>query len=1120
MDNYVVYHLHSDLSNGVTNVDSVTKFGEYIEAAKNLGMKAMAFSEHGNIFEWFHKKEAIENAGMKYIHAVEAYITEDNNSDHKRTVYSAIDLFTSSTAKKDVRISFESYYKREDGVYLAKSIDDDKTYPIDPESIREEKVVKTRDNYHCVLIAKNHAGVREINRLTSQSFCRTDSHFYYMPRIYLDDLLNTSDNVIVTSACLGGILSKGTDKVKERFLEFCIKNKHRCYLEIQHHNVEDQINYNKELYALSREYGIPLIAGTDTHALNDTHMEGRKILQLSKGVHFAEEDAWDLTFKSFEALCEAYKRQDSLPEEVWMEAIMNTNRMADCVETFELDRNTKYPKIYDHPLQTYKRKINQAYKVHPYVRKRYKSEEINPIIRDEVDVYEKTKSIDFMLLQTYLREWETKHDIFCGYGRGSVSGSEVAYILGITQMDSKKFGLNFFRFMNPSRVTNADIDTDYSSKDRDIIKQFILRDHMDLPNIRASEIITFNTIALKGAIKDVGRALRMSIVETSAISEAVYLEDGKWIIDDVFRERYPDLFKYVDIVSGTIVSIGSHPSGVLVSDLNIDEEVGMCSLSTSDYPVSVLNMKELDALMYVKLDILGLDNIGVINETCKLAGIERMTPDNVDLDDEDVWRDIREDTTLIFQWESASAQAYLKRFMSDETIAIAKNNNKDFSYIKWFSFGNGLLRPGCASFRDDVAEGHVLVTGFKELDDFLSTTSGRITMQEDIMKFLVNFCGYSDAESDTVRRGIAKKYGTEKFIDEIHDRFISYSNEIYGAPKEQLEEIFPPIKQGILDATRYAFSWNHSDAYSCVGYICGYLRYYYPLEFLTAALNTFEGKEEKTLNITNYTKKKGIKVEGVKFRHSTSEYTFNKEENVIYKGIASIKYLNSKVADAFQSIKDMEFRDFIHLLAVVKEKSLPVNSKQMKILIQLNFFEEFGEVKYLLKQYDYFDLFYGKKQMKKDKADSLGIPYEIIRRNSEKESEKTFTKVNMMGVLHDYISVMPYDRTTFVDRVGYQLENLGYIDIVDNQYKGYVVVLETETKYTPKVKVYALANGNTLTVKVAKKDFNRNPMQKGDIIHITNQKKKARMKMSAEGKFVPVEGEFDWWATKYEMVGK
>ena len=1121
--NYVVYHLHSDLSNGVTNVDSVTKFKEYVQKAKELGMKAMAFSEHGSVFEWYHKKEAIEEAGMKYIHAVEAYVTEDNDSDHKKvkTTYSALDLIVSGTSKKDVSVTFEKYWQREDGMWLAERMDG-KTTAIDPDTIiiKEEKVIKTRDNYHCVLIAKNLDGVHEINKLVSKSFQRNDNHFYYMPRIYLDDIINTSDNVIITTACLGGILAKGTEEVKDRFLDFLVKNKHRCYLEIQHHNVEDQITYNQQLYELSKKYGIPLIAGTDTHALNETHMEGRKILQLSKGVHFAEEDAWDLTFKSYLELCRAYEIQNSLPEEVWREAITETCRMADRVEEFTLDKNTKYPKIYDHPLQTYKNKINDAYKKHPYVRKRYKPSEINPIIREEVEVYDKTKSIDFMLLQTYLREWEKKHDIDCGYGRGSVSGSEVAYILGITQMDSKKFGLNFFRFMNPSRVTNADIDTDYSSKDRDIIKQFILRDHMDLPNVRASEIITFNTIALKGAIKDVGRALRMSIVETGAISEAVYLdENNKWVIDDAFRKRYPELFKYVDIVNGTIVSIGSHPSGVLVSDLDIEEEVGMCSLATSDYPVSMLNMKELDALMYVKLDILGLDNVGVINETCKLAGIDRLTPDNTDLDDEEVWKDIREDTTLIFQWESVSAQSYLKRFMSDETITIAKEHNKGFSYIKWFSFGNGLLRPGCASFRDDVADGKILITGFNELDEFLFVTFGRITMQEDIMKFLVRFCGYSDAESDTVRRGIAKKGGTEKFIPEIHDRFLSYSSEVYGQSTEKLEEIFPPIKQGIIDATRYAFSWNHSDAYSCIGYICGYLRHYYPLEFLTAALNIFEGKEEKTLNITNYTRKKGITVEGIKFRHSTSDYTFDKERNVIYKGIASIKYLNSKVADAFQSIKDMQFKDFIDLLAVKKEKGLPVNSKQMKILIELGFFEEFGEVKYLLKQHDFFEELYGKKQMKKDKAEKLGIPLELVRKNAEKESEKTFTKVNMNGLLHDFVAVMPYERTTFVDKVGYQINDLGYVDIVSQDYKGYVVVMDVETKYTPKLKVYALANGNTITVKVAKKDFNKNPLQKGDVVRVTNQKKKARVKMSPDGKFVPVENEFDWWLTKYDVIG-
>lgn len=431
-------------------------------------MKAMAFSEHGSVFEWYHKKEAIEEAGMKYIHAVEAYVTEDNDSDHKKvkTTYSALDLIVSGTSKKDVSVTFEKYWQREDGMWLAERMDG-KTTAIDPDTIiiKEEKVIKTRDNYHCVLIAKNLDGVHEINKLVSKSFQRNDNHFYYMPRIYLDDIINTSDNVIITTACLGGILAKGTEEVKDRFLDFLVKNKHRCYLEIQHHNVEDQITYNQQLYELSKKYGIPLIAGTDTHALNEAHMEGRKILQLSKGVHFAEEDAWDLTLKSYLELCKAYKIQNSLPEEVWREAIAETCRMADRVEEFTLDKNTKYPKIYDHPLQTYKNKINDAYKKHPYVRKRYKPSEINPIIREEVEVYDKTKSIDFMLLQTYLREWEKKHDIDCGYGRGSVSGSEVAYILGITQMDSKKFGLNFFRFMNPSRVTNADIDTDYSSKD-------------------------------------------------------------------------------------------------------------------------------------------------------------------------------------------------------------------------------------------------------------------------------------------------------------------------------------------------------------------------------------------------------------------------------------------------------------------------------------------------------------------------------------------------------------------------------------------------------------------------------------------------------------------------------
>lgn len=672
---YTVYHLHSDLSNGVTNIDSVTKYGEYIEKAKELGMKAMAFSEHGSVFEWWHKKSAIEAAGMKYIHAIEAYLT----------------------------------------VTL------------------DEKV---RDNYHCVLLAKNYDGFLELNRLVSRSFDRTDNHFYYVPRITFDELFDTSDNILITTACIGGVFGKADADVESRFLEFLQRSKHRCFFEVGHHMDERQVEYNQKLYRLSGQTGIPLIAGTDTHVLNEEHEKGRSILQASKNIQFDGEEKWDLKFKSYDELVAAYRRQRSLPEEVFLKAIENTNVLADMVEEFTLDRGTKYPHIYENPEETFKAKIEDALQYHPYALKNHDEAELRKVVDEEYDVYKTTQSIDFMLLQTYLREWEKENGIQCGYGRGSVSGSMIAYLLGITQMDSIRFGLNFFRFMNPSRVTNADIDTDYSGKDRETVKQFLLRDKMNLPNIRSAEIITFNTIALKGAIRDVCRALYKDRQDKNYLQIANYICKEAEIHEDSVRKEYPEVFKYVDIVNGTIVSIGTHPSGVLISDLPIEQTVGLCSVSTSDYPVSMINMKELDDLMYVKLDILGLDNIGVINDTCKKLGIERLTPDNTDMEDMNVWRSIRDNTTLIFQWESDSAQHYLKQFMSDETLEIARSKIPNFSMLKWMSFGNGLLRPACASFRDSVARGEFYDNGFDALNEFLAPEAGRIACRETIMQFL------------------------------------------------------------------------------------------------------------------------------------------------------------------------------------------------------------------------------------------------------------------------------------------------------------------------------------------------------------------------------------------------
>jgi DNA polymerase-3 subunit alpha len=383
--NYVVYHLHSDLSNGVTNIDSVTKYKEYVDYAKSLGMTAMAFSEHGSIFEWVHKKEAIESAGMKYLHCVEAYLTKDTDIENRH-----------------------------------------------------------RDNYHCVLIAKNYDGVKELNKLISNSFNRSDHHFYYAPRITFEELFNTSNNIIVTTACIGGVLGKGELDTKKRFVQFLVTNKDRCYLEIQHHNCKEQAEYNKIIYAISEKIGIPLIAGTDTHCLNDAHIEGRKILQRSKNVFFSDEEGWDLTFKTYDELIDAYDKQNALPKEIYMQAIQNTNVMADSVESFELDYSKKYPKLYNDSEKALREKIVKGIK-NRGISKYNNFEEYKKKIQYEIETYKHNGAIDFLLLEEDYKTALKKQGVSFGYSRGSVSGSIIAYLLGITEVDSIKYNLNFER---------------------------------------------------------------------------------------------------------------------------------------------------------------------------------------------------------------------------------------------------------------------------------------------------------------------------------------------------------------------------------------------------------------------------------------------------------------------------------------------------------------------------------------------------------------------------------------------------------------------------------------------------------------------------------------------------
>lgn len=387
--------MHTDLSSGVTNIDSITKYKQYIDLAKDYGMSAFGYSEHGCVFEHVHKKEYIEKNGMKYIHAQEFYIT--------------------------------------------KTLDE-----------------KIRDNYHCVLIAKNFDGVCELNTLSSIGFCRDDNHFYYVPRISYDELKTTSNNIIISTACLGSILNNGDEELQDDFVKFLSNNSHRCFLEIQHHICEAQKEYNNKLYNIGKEYGIRLIAGTDTHALNEEHKLGREMLQKGKKIHFDSEDEFDLVFKSYEELVECYKIQNSLPLDICLEAIENTNVMANMIQEFSLDKSNKYPSLYDNPKEVFDKKIKDGIS-DKGIDKYPNYQEYLDRIEHEKKTYIHNDAIDFMLLEEDYKTEMRKRGILCGYSRGSCSGSLIAYLFGITSVDSIKFKMNFERFMNPERVSLADM---------------------------------------------------------------------------------------------------------------------------------------------------------------------------------------------------------------------------------------------------------------------------------------------------------------------------------------------------------------------------------------------------------------------------------------------------------------------------------------------------------------------------------------------------------------------------------------------------------------------------------------------------------------------------------------
>lgn len=1030
-DNLVIYHLHSDNS----LLDSCTGYKLYIDRAAELGQPAIAFSEHGKPLNWVKKKMYCDEKGIKYIHGVEIYLTESLNE-------------------------------------------------------------KVRDNYHTVLIARNEQGVKELNLAVSKS-CDKD-HFYYVNRLSFDEFLKLSNNIITTSACLASPLNKLP--VDHPMYESLVRR--YDFLEIQAHDCQEQRDFNVHLAELAKRYGKPLIAGTDTHSLDKYKAECRKILLKYKNKSYGDEDTYDLTYKSREELDAAFAKQGVLPPELYRQAMDNTLVMADMVEPFELDTSIKYPILYGSAEEDSR---IEAERVDRMFKEKLESGVIPPeqeegfrsALTEERQVFEKLGMSGFMLCMSELICWCKENGIPIGPGRGSVGGSRTAFVTDIIECNPEQWHTVFSRFCNVTRNEIGDIDIDCIETDRPKIFKYIVGRFGERKTAR---VPSFGTLQEKGTIKGIGNALAKYWEEErlggSFKPSDKFSPDNPYSLSNIdkvvsefladeqsARNNHPEIFYYYDGLLGAKVSQSVHPAGMVISPITLDDAYGV--FDKDDESCLVIDMDELHEVGAAKFDFLILSNIGIINDTCKLAGIPYPHMHEIDFDDQKVWTDMLRSPVGIFQMESPFAFSMLKKFVPHSIF--------DMNLI------TAAVRPSGASYRDKLMNKIPNKNPTKEIDKLLENNLGYLIFQEDIIAFLQQICGLSGSEADNVRRAIGRKDAErlERAMPKILEGYCKNSDK----PREEAEKDAKTFLKVIEDASEYSFGYNHATEYSLIGYLCAYLRCYYPCEFITAYLNN-AANEDDVINGTSLAHEYGFRVTPPRFGASRDVFYFNKEKKEIAKGLTSVKYMSAALANELYDIYDeVKGKPFMEVLKALSKTS--IDTRQLDILIKIGYFEEFGNMGELLKLVQVYSFFKNGTAKSVSKSKVVGFLTDIISdyatdKGVKGNELKSYTITDMDGLLaacEEQIRKSNVPDLTLKVKIQNSIDYLGYVGIQTGRPEDRRKLLimdvfpmrgQDGVPWGYRINTQSLGTGKQSSLTIPARLYNVQQVTKGDVVYADN----------------------------------
>jgi DNA polymerase III alpha subunit len=558
----------------------------------------------------------------------------------------------------------------------------------------------------------------------------------------------------------------------------------------------------------------------------------------------------------------------------------------------------------------------------------------------------------------------------------------------------------------------------------------------------------------------------------------IYENDSKW----------KKLIEGSKVFRGVIESVAPSPCSFLLSNDKISEMVGL--LKVGDVTCCCLDGYNCDVYKFLKNDYLTVTVYQLISDVYKLLGKPIDDIDSLIKNcDQKVW-DVYANgmTTTINQADSDYDKQILKKYKPKSLAELS-------AYV-------AAIRPGFASLLNNFIERQPYTTGVKDLDDILEDSFHYLMYQESIMKYLV-WLGIEEKGTYDIIKKIAKKKFKEEELNQLKSQL--RKGWISNVGKE---DGFNETWQVVEDAAHYSFNASHSLSVAIDSLYGAYLKANYPLEYFSVALSLYSDDLDRTAKLIAEMPYFGVSLNPIKFRHSRSDYNIEKETNSIYKGLSSLKYMNTEVSEKLYEMRNQQFDSFIDLL-----EAFPGNSRQREILIRLNYFSELAGSLKLLKITELYDKYYGKKIIKKDKCD---LPIELVTKYAISETEKQyrFEAEGILKLLSELCDKIPDESLPALAQIEAQKEYLGYIDFVNPSRPNVAVVMAVDTRYSPKLTIYDICTGETRTVKLKKQSYQNNPLCVGDIINYHTEQKSGWRK-AEDGSWQQDPTKQDTWLTYY-----